>query len=60
MNDKVQQRFSLAPATLASTSKLMKRIVMLRKDCIKGLGVPLLHRAYELLDENNEDELEVS
>jgi len=33
---------------------------MLRKDCIKGLGVPLLHRAYELLDENNEDELEVS
>nr|CAB3264289.1 serine/threonine-protein kinase Nek4 [Phallusia mammillata] len=47
---------AVTPATLASTNKLMKRIVMLRKDCIKGLGVPLLHRAYELLDQENDEE----
>lgn len=39
----------------------MKRIVMLRKDCIKGLGISLLHRAYELLDnESDEEKLKVS
>lgn len=38
----------------------MDRIVALRKDCIHGLGVPLLHRAYELLDaELDEDQLQV-
>nr|XP_002128026.1 serine/threonine-protein kinase Nek4 [Ciona intestinalis] len=49
----------ISQATLASTGKLMDRIVALRKDCIQGLGVPLLHRAYELLDNNlDEDETE--
>ena len=39
----------------------MDRIVALRKECIRALGVPLLHRAYGLLDENSdEDELEVN
>ena len=48
-------------ATLASTGRLMDRIVALRKDCIKGLGIRLLHRAYELLDEEkDEDRLQVS
>ena len=48
------------PGTLASTGRLMDRIVALRKECIRSLGVPLLHRAYTLLDENaEEDVLEV-
>ena len=38
----------------------MDRIVLLRKDCIRGLGVQLLHKAYELLDQNiDEDILQV-
>ncbi|CAK8681393.1 unnamed protein product [Clavelina lepadiformis] len=46
----------ISQATLGSTGRLMDRIVALRKDCIRGLGVPLLHRAYELLDGNYEEE----
>lgn len=49
----------ISKGTLRSTQRLMDRIVSLRRDCIHGLGVPLLHRAYEVLDANeNEDVLQ--
>lgn len=41
--------------TLRSTQRLMDRIIALRKECIHGLGVPLLHKAYEVLDANQDD-----
>nr|XP_039263003.1 serine/threonine-protein kinase Nek4-like [Styela clava] len=46
----------ISGVTLRSTQRLMDRIVSLRKDCIQGLGVPLLHRAYEVLDANENDD----
>lgn len=50
-------RQGISRGTLRSTQRLMDRIVSLRKDCIAGLGVPLLHRAYEVLDANENDDI---
>ncbi|KAH9504854.1 Serine/threonine-protein kinase Nek4 [Bulinus truncatus] len=44
--------------TLTNTSRLMSRIKMLHKDCIKGVGYTVLKKAYEILDRIDEDEVE--
>ncbi|XP_074646198.1 uncharacterized protein LOC141902392 isoform X3 [Tubulanus polymorphus] len=44
--------------TMGATGRLMERIGVLRKDCIRGLGVERLKRAYDILDNIDGDELE--
>lgn len=47
--------------TLNSSGRLMERIVALRKDCLKGVGLEKLHKSFQILDdvdsENMEDRL---
>ncbi|KAK7102610.1 serine/threonine-protein kinase Nek4-like [Littorina saxatilis] len=44
--------------TLTNTSRLMDRIRLLSKDCVQGVGYPILKKAYDILDHIEEDEVE--
>ncbi|ESO88883.1 hypothetical protein LOTGIDRAFT_165299 [Lottia gigantea] len=44
--------------TLADTSRLMQRIQLLHTDCVKGVGVERLKRAYDILNNIEDDEVE--
>ncbi len=46
--------------TLGTSTRLMDRITVLRKDCIRGLGVQKLKEAYDILDNVDGEELESS
>ncbi|XP_064632809.1 serine/threonine-protein kinase Nek4-like isoform X2 [Lineus longissimus] len=48
----------VSPQTLGATGRLMERITALRKDCIRGLGVEKMKKAYDILDNIEGDELE--
>ncbi|ELT92847.1 hypothetical protein CAPTEDRAFT_224068 [Capitella teleta] len=49
---------SNAAKTLSTTGRLWERITHLRKDCIRGLGVQKLKKAYDILDKFEADDLE--
>lgn len=44
--------------TLNSSGRLMERIVALRKDCLNAVGLPKLHKAYQILDDIDSDNME--
>ena len=44
--------------TLNSSGRLMERIVALRKDCLHGVGLEKLHKAYQILDDIDSDNME--
>ncbi|XP_076448462.1 uncharacterized protein LOC143285126 [Babylonia areolata] len=44
--------------TLACTTRLMERIRLLQKDCVKGVGYSVMKKAYDILDKIEEDEVE--
>ncbi|KAL4227083.1 Serine/threonine-protein kinase Nek4 [Mactra antiquata] len=44
--------------TLCNAGRLMARIQLLHEDCIKGVGWPVLHEAYDILGRIEEDEVE--
>lgn len=44
--------------TLNSSGRLMERIVALRKDCLKGVGLEKLHKSYQILDDIDSENME--
>jgi len=44
--------------TLNSSGRLMGRIVALRKDCLRGVGLEKLHRSFQILDAVEDDDME--
>lgn len=44
--------------TLNNSGRLMGRIVALRKDCLHGVGLPKLHKAYQILDNVDSESIE--
>lgn len=44
--------------TLCSSSRLMSRIQILHKDCVNGVGFDILHKAYQILQNIEDDEVE--
>lgn len=44
--------------TLNSSGRLMERIVALRKDCLHTVGLPKLHKAYQILENVESDNME--
>lgn len=44
--------------TLNSSGRLMERIVALRKDCLRGVGLEKLHKSYQILDDIDSDNME--
>ncbi|CAH1783143.1 unnamed protein product [Owenia fusiformis] len=53
-----EPQFGISEATLSASGRLMDRINVLRRDCIRGLGVSKLKQAYDILDNIDEDEVE--
>ncbi|XP_066284040.1 serine/threonine-protein kinase Nek4-like [Branchiostoma lanceolatum] len=51
---------SMSPGleTISASGRLMNRIAALRKDCIKGLGMGVLKKAYDILDTVDGEEVE--
>ena len=45
---------------MTTSGRLMDRIAMLRKDIIQGVGMDVLQQAYEILENEEEGDTEVS
>ena len=56
--DNVRQNITGQVKTQGTSSRLMDRITVLRRDCIGALGVQKLKEAYDILDNEDGEELE--
>ncbi|XP_071491295.1 uncharacterized protein [Diadema antillarum] len=48
----------LGNATMTTSGRLMDRIALLRKDIMQGIGIEMLTKAYEILDQEEDDATE--